>query len=222
MENIHSSMKTSYPVLKKDLCSDCKKLGYCRLYGSPNTATKTTIKKPNEVPPIIVQTKPKPFVYWETIITENHIANWVPIRARVTGKLSSSGKKIQQAHELFHQHEFEHASYIYRDLLEGRNDYHDAWLGLAVSFFFMQQYEEATVAMQHLDGTIYDDNVNSFLTLCSKKAEELALAQQQAALLQQQQLEEDTLKATTAILDESTPAIELSDVFIEERELVRV
>ena len=50
------------------------------------------------------------------------------------------GKKLQQAHDLFHQQEFEQASYVYQDILETRNDCDEVRIGLAAAFYFLGKY----------------------------------------------------------------------------------
>ena len=78
----------------------------------------------------------EPFVINTNLITERDISQWVPIRTTIKDANTNFGKKLQQAHELFHQDEFEQASYMYQDMLETRNDCDEVIVGLAAAFFF--------------------------------------------------------------------------------------
>ncbi len=58
----------------------------------------------------------------------------VNIRTDIKEASTKFGKKLQQAHDLFHQDEFEQASYMYQDIIETRSDITDLNLSFVNRF----------------------------------------------------------------------------------------
>lgn len=109
----------------------------------------------------------------EKPITEREISQWVPIRTSIKDATTKFGKKLQQAHELFHQDEFEQASYMYLDMYETRNDCDEVKIGLAASFFFLKRYEDAAGYALKLNYFFNMDFTNKFINLCELKSKEI-------------------------------------------------
>lgn len=103
-------------------------------------------------------------------LSERQISQWVPIRTTIKDASTKFGKKLQQAHELFHQDEFEQASYMYRDMHETRNDCDEVKIGLAASFYFLKRYEEAAGYALKLNNFFNVDFTDKFINLCDLKS----------------------------------------------------
>ncbi len=131
------------------LCDRCKQVGYClaKYENSPSNRKKRQL-------------------------TEKEISAMVPIRTTFRDRSTRFGNKLQQAHDLFHQDEFEQASYMYRDMLETRNDCDEILIGLAASFFFMKQYEAAADIGIKMSNYRMNEFSNSFVSLCELKIKE--------------------------------------------------
>jgi hypothetical protein len=140
------------------LCNDCQKLGYCRK--SREAAIAEMLPKYYEV-----LSKPNPQYHY---MKDTDIANLVPIKTMVRDSHTNTGKKLQKAHDLFHQYEYEQASYLYRDLLTHRADYQEAALGLAVCYYFMKEYEEAAVTVSYVDSVSLRKSIPEFLNACER------------------------------------------------------
>jgi hypothetical protein len=78
-------------------------------------------------------------------------------------------KKFQQAHDLFHQDEFEQASYMYLDIIETRTDITEAWRGICASFYFLGKYDEAVAACLNPNTHLESSFVNRFVKGCVGK-----------------------------------------------------
>ena len=140
------------------LCDSCQQLGYCR--------------KSREA--VIEEMLPKYFEVLSKPNTEYHymkytyIDNMVPIKTMIRDSNTVAGKKLQQAHDLFHQGEYEQASYLYRDLLTQRADYQEAAVGLAASYFYMQQYEDAATVASGINHFDFNKHLSKFLDACER------------------------------------------------------
>lgn len=138
------------------LCDSCQQLGYCR--------------KSREA--AIAEMLPKYYEVLSELNPEYHfmkgkeINNLVPIKTMVRDSNTDTGKKLQQAHDLFHQDEYEQASYLYRDLLTQRADYQEAAVGLAATYFFMKQYEEAAAVASGINDFEFKNKKVGFLDAC--------------------------------------------------------
>lgn len=106
----------------------------------------------------------------DKLIPDSQICNWVPLRYFAQDSKTAKGIKLTEAHELFHQDEFEEALAIYKDLLETRNDYQEAWIGSAVSNYMLGNYNEALIAIQKLHEWRYRDFINMFTKQCEIKS----------------------------------------------------
>lgn len=149
------------------LCSKCISYGYCieMFYRKPNS---------NELIPIqnsefnglqkIHLAEPNP-------ITDSEISNLVNVKTNIKEANTKFGKKLQQAHDLFHQDEFEQASYMYLDIIETRVDVTEAWRGICASFYFLGKYDEAVAACINTNSWIDNSFVNRFTTECDAKKE---------------------------------------------------
>jgi hypothetical protein len=144
------------------LCKDCQQLGYCR---KSREAGKVHIKLMQYT--IASSLNPK-----YSYMKDTDITNLVPIKTMVKDYMTTAGKKLQEAHDLFHQNEYEQASYLYRDLLLQRGDYDEATIGLAASYYFMKQYEEASSIAISINTHAYNKFIQQFLDACSRQVEE--------------------------------------------------
>jgi len=149
---------------KKDssLCDKCQQYGYCIAEDERNKLEALLQKYKAE--------KLKKF----TPLTEREISQWVPIRTTIKDASTKFGKKLQQAHELFHQDEFEQASYMYQDMLETRNDCDEVMIGLAASFYFLKKYEEASSVAIKINDSFHNKFPYRFTNCCEIKLNELA------------------------------------------------
>ena len=132
---------------KNLLCDDCKKLGYCILL------------VPVEVP--------------EKYLTDREIRNQVPIRSNDRDVSKKFLGKLQEAHDLFHQEEYEQASYLYQDMLTTRSSCDEAKIGLAASFYFLKKYEEAAAMATRIGGGYTYNFGNELIKTCEKKVKEI-------------------------------------------------
>lgn len=73
---------------------------------------------------------------------------------------------MQQAHDLFHQDEFEQASYMYLDIIESRTDITEAWRGICASFYFLGKYDEAVAACLNPNTHLESSFVSRFVKGC--------------------------------------------------------
>ena len=137
-------MKTFSTKTEPYLCEQCKPFGYCRL----------AIKK------LKVE---------EESLSDSKIENWVPIRTSIKDHSTHFGKKLQQAHDLFHQQEFEQASYLYLDMLNSRNDCDEIKIGLSASMYFLEKYEDAANVAIKLDYFYRSNFLSMFITTCENK-----------------------------------------------------
>jgi thioredoxin-like negative regulator of GroEL len=138
------------------LCPECRTLGYCK----------------EKVKSVALQTARK---YLKNIVpaTEMEISQWVPLKTQIKEVNTKFGKKLQQAHELFHQDEFEQASYMYQDMLETRNDCDEIKIGLSASFYFLHKYDEAITTAIKLDDSLNRYFPSRFAMQCEIKAREI-------------------------------------------------
>lgn len=104
------------------------------------------------------------------LVTDSQICNWVPLRYIAQDSSTPNGIKLSQAHEFFHQDEYEKALNIYLELLETRNDFQEAWVGSAVSNYMLANYEEALIAIQKLHEWRYRDFINVLTKQCEIKS----------------------------------------------------
>ena len=149
------------------LCEPCKKLGYCMqkaIRESQQVVKQTFFGLP--IPTIIIDNNP---------ISDREIAQWVTIRTNIKDANTKFGKKLQQAHELFHQDEFEQASYMYQDMLETRNDCDEVKIGLAASFYFLHKFEDAANTAIMLSDSFHKSLPHRLANHCELKLEELRL-----------------------------------------------
>jgi len=140
------------------LCERCQPFGYC---------LESASRKNNHL--FSLDEIQKQIELENTELTDREIAQWVPLRTTVKDAKTKFGKKLQQAHELFHQDEFEQANYMYQDMLETRNDCDELVIGLSASFYFLKKYEEASSAIFKLRNSVNLHYPNRFSTQCEKK-----------------------------------------------------
>ena len=142
------------------LCERCQPFGYC---------LESAGKKNNHLSIDEIQ---KQIKLENTGLTDREIAEWVPLRTTIKDANTKFGKKLQQAHDLFHQDEFEQANYMYQDMLETRNDCDEVVIGLSASFYFLKNYEEASSAILKLRNSINLHYQNRFSIRCENKLNE--------------------------------------------------
>jgi hypothetical protein len=129
------------------LCERCQLLGYCI------ADSIITLSEEKLMP-----------------ITDAEIRNFVNVRAEKKVATTILGKKIQQAHDLFHQDEYEQASFLYLDILQTRNDINEAWAGLAACNYFLAKYDEAVIACANLYIFSNEDFIKRFTLKCEQKS----------------------------------------------------
>jgi tetratricopeptide (TPR) repeat protein len=130
------------------------------VYHSPSTKRlKDYIKEDN----VVIPDRNK-------LLPDSQICNWVPIRYMAQDSSSPSGKRLSQAHELFHQDEYQNALDLYKELLETRNDFQEAWIGLAVTQYMLGNYDEALTASYRLHEWRYRAFLNIFSKQCELKS----------------------------------------------------
>jgi len=88
----------------------------------------------------------------------NKLKNYVPLK--VEQHSSTPSIELQAAHDLFHQNFFAEAKLKYSILLDSRNDYQEAWLGLTICNFIIGDYEGAYIASSNLYIFRYRDLIN--------------------------------------------------------------
>ena len=144
------------------LCSKCQKHGYCieKFFKHPET---------NQLIPI-PHSESDGHAVINMAITETEISNIVNIRTGIKEATTKFGKKLQQAHDLFHQDEFEQASYMYLDIIETRSDITEAWRGICASYYFLGKYEEAVAASLNPNTHLDSSFVSSFVKGCEGKS----------------------------------------------------
>jgi len=126
------------------VCPECRKAGYCIKREKRNAQQYVEISE----------------------LKETDIVKYVPVKTTIKEASSAFGKKLQQAHDLFHQEEYEQASYLYSDMFETRNDCNEVIIGLAASFYFLNKIDEAASIILKL-GHWYEDGFrDKFLSLC--------------------------------------------------------
>ena len=72
----------------------------------------------------------------------------------------------QHAHDLFHQDEFEQASYLYLDILQSRSDCNEARVGLSAAYYFLGNYNQAVSYAIHSSNSITATFLNRFHKQC--------------------------------------------------------
>jgi hypothetical protein len=129
------------------VCPECRKAGYC-----------------------IERAKSKTQLYVEiSELEDTDIVKYVPVKTTIKEASTKFGKKLQQAHDLFHQDEYEQASYLYADMIASRNDCNEVIIGLAASFFFLKKYDDAASVILKLGYWYGDGFQDKFIRLCELK-----------------------------------------------------
>lgn len=159
MDNKINNMKEQ-KELDPFLCERCQPFGYCL----ESAGRKNNYKSLAEI-----QKEKK---LENTGLTDREIAQWVPIRTTIKDANTKFGKKLQQAHELFHQDEFEQANYMYQDMMETRNDCDELIIGLSASFYFLKKFEEASSTILKLGTSHKLHYPNRFSIQCENKLSE--------------------------------------------------
>ncbi len=90
----------------------------------------------------------------------NRLKRFVPIRMDYYSLTSDTSEILQEAHDLFHQDEYEKAKLIYKDILNSRNEFQEAWVGLIICNFIIGDYENAYIASSNLYQWRYRDLIN--------------------------------------------------------------
>ena len=146
------------------LCSKCQIHGYCtaKFYKQPETNELIPIPNSESIGKNLFKLKNI------APITDREISNLVNVKTDIKEATTKFGKKLQKAHDLFHQDEFEQASYMYLDIIETRNDITEAWRGICASFYFLGKYEEAVSACLISNINLEDSFINRFVKRCEK------------------------------------------------------
>jgi hypothetical protein len=88
------------------------------------------------------------FLQATTSLDYSKLKNYVPLK--VEHQSSTPSPELQAAHDLFHQDKYEDAKFKYTELLQSRNDFQEAWLGLTISNFILRDFESAYIASSKL------------------------------------------------------------------------
>jgi hypothetical protein len=165
-----------------ELCSKCQKHGYCTAKYYKHPTTNELILLPN-----IESNGIGIALYDQTPITDREISNIVNVRTDIKEATTKFGKKLQQAHDLFHQDEFEQASYMYLDIIETRTDITEAWRGICASYYFMGKYDEAVAACLNIHTYFGSTFVDRFVKGCEGKivGEDEIVKEKQAQMVPQ-------------------------------------
>ena len=151
------TMKHNVPSIVSLLCEDCKHLGFCkRALGNGRGGLAYVSREIGRLGP---QDRSDP-------LTQGELSRWVPVRTTVKDATSDFGRRLQQAHDLFHQEEYEQASYMYLDMMLGRADCDEVRVGLAACFFFLGRFDEAVVIASELSNSLHMDFPSRFEWLC--------------------------------------------------------
>ena len=147
------------------LCDKCQKNGYCieKFYKHPEINELIPIPNSESIGRSLIKLKDI------APITDREISNLVNVKTDIKEAATKFGKKLQKAHDLFHQDEFEQASYMYLDIIETRNDITEAWRGLCASFYFMGKFEDAVSACMKINSYIGNSIVDRFIKGCDEK-----------------------------------------------------
>jgi hypothetical protein len=161
-------IKLSELIVEQDsddpfLCSKCQQHGYCTAKFYRHPVTNELIPIPN-----IESNESGIKIDDQTPITEREISNLVNVRTVIKESTTKFGKKLQQAHDLFHQDEFEQASYMYLDIIETRTDITEAWRGICASFYFLGKYDEAVAACLNSNTLLNSSFENRFIKGCER------------------------------------------------------
>jgi hypothetical protein len=76
---------------------------------------------------------------------------------------------VLKSKDLFHQYEFEQASYMYLDIIETRTDIAEAWRGICASYYFMGKYDEAVAACLNIHTYFGSTFADRFVKGCEGK-----------------------------------------------------
>lgn len=150
------------------LCKKCQRYGYCieKYYKNPSN---------NKLIPIdagVVKLKTFTQLNVNSFFTDKEIANWVPLKTEIKDASTPFGRKLQKAHDLFHQEEYEQAGYMYRDMLETRNDCDEIRIGLVSSLYFLENYHEAADIALRINSPYKKDESVQFIRQCENKINE--------------------------------------------------
>jgi tetratricopeptide (TPR) repeat protein len=113
--------------------------------------------------------EPKKIVH----LTDFQICNWVPLRYIAQDSTTQGGIRLNQAHELFHQDNYEAALNLYKEILETRDDFHEAWIGLAASHYMLGNYDEALTASYNLQKNWAPPFITNFSKQCELKSRQM-------------------------------------------------
>jgi tetratricopeptide (TPR) repeat protein len=106
-------------------------------------------------------------------LTDLQICNWVPLRYIAQDSTTQGGIRLNQAHELFHQDNYEAALNLYKEILETRDDFHEAWIGLAASHYMLGNYDEALTASYNLQKNWAPPFITNFSKQCELKSRQM-------------------------------------------------
>lgn len=149
---------------KELLCNLCSSFGYCLSYAKRKKLDEFFEKhRANQLRRL-------------SPLSNREITQIVPLRTDSRIAYTNLGKKLQQAHELFHQEEFEQASYLYLDMLETRNDCDEIKIGLAGCFYFLEKYEAAALMAQKLSDQFPHEFSVRMMVTCESKLTEREVA----------------------------------------------
>ncbi len=146
MEDIFPSDNTNLEGADSPLCLDCRKLGYCRQLKSEEVVTKYSLKDYISLVPLQV--------------SNSRLGNY-------------SRHHVQHAHDAFHQEDYETAILNYKAAMEGSGDVEEILIGLALSYYCIEDLENASKFMQQYADKVYSsklkDVANSFMDVCASK-----------------------------------------------------
>lgn len=129
------------------LCDECRKDGYCKLNNSP----KATLKPLYDL---------------------QYYVNMIPLRVKNTDLVKSSSftqQYMQHGLDAFHQEDYESALLHFRVILKECNSFYEINIAVALCYFYLHDYEQASLFMQYFEDKPYIikiNFVNNFIDIC--------------------------------------------------------
>lgn len=161
MKNKQAIAETEEPFL----CDDCQKLGYCR------NAYRKILQNRSDT----------------KAATDQEIRNWVPVNVAYKNGTEKQRKILRAAHDIFHQGDYANAKEQYQEIINARGVIEEAVIGLAVSLYFLFQFEEAAAVAERLNVKVFSFE-KRFLAACENRYEANKLSM---ALMTKSESEQD-------------------------------
>jgi hypothetical protein len=139
------------------LCNLCRNLGYCRIIRS--LVADNNINTPD-------------FFSLPTYSLKDYIS-LVPLQVTNLRLGNYSRHYVQHAHDAFHQEDYETAILNYKAAMEGSGDVEEILIGLALSYYSIEDFENASIFMQIYNDKVYPSTLKAiasyFMDVCVSK-----------------------------------------------------